>query len=64
MKEKTAEFVEKLSGLCTEYSAEIWYTNDDDGVHVTTDGDEVCIGFPTLPDPGADIRDEVVEVPA
>jgi len=55
------EFIDKLAMLCTEYSAELLYTNDDDGIHVIIDNEDVCIGFPLLPDPGADIRSYVAD---
>jgi len=56
---KMTEFINKLSALCTEYCAEIEYTRDDDGVHVVIGEEDVCIGFPMLPDPGADILEQV-----
>ena len=62
MKQKTAEFIEKLAQLCTEYRAELGYTTYDDGVHDEIGDDDICIGFPMLPDPGADIRKHVAEV--
>jgi len=59
MKQKMSEFIEKLAQICTEYGAELGYTTDDDGVHVEIDGDDVSVGFPMLPDPGADIREHI-----
>lgn len=62
MKQKTSEFIEKLAQLCTEYGAGFGYTTDDDGVHVEMIGDDVNIGFPSLPDPGEYIRKHAVDL--
>ena len=45
-------FMEKLSLLCDEYKAEFSHTEDDDGIHISLDGNEVFAGF--LPEEGAD----------
>ena len=45
MKHKTAELIMRLSHLCAEYGATLGYTSDDDGIHVSCEGEDVCIGF-------------------
>lgn len=39
------QFLLKLAALCEEYRAEFSYTTDDNGVHITLDGQEVFVGF-------------------
>ncbi len=38
-------FLQKLADLCSEYDANIYYTNDDDGIHICLGGDDVFVGF-------------------
>lgn len=38
------EFLQKLHELLRDYSAEIYYTQADDGVHVAVFGDDVYVG--------------------
>ena len=39
-------FMQKLTALLKSRSAEIYYTNDDDGIHIATFGDDIYVGFP------------------
>jgi len=43
--ERQREFLLKLADLCDEYKVEITYTNDDDGIHILTNGEKVFVGF-------------------
>lgn len=38
------EFLEKLGRLCDDYSAEIYYTNEDDGIHISIFGEDIFVG--------------------
>jgi len=38
-------FIAKLADLVQEYDADIGYTTDDDGIHITVDDEEYCLGF-------------------
>ncbi len=43
-------FLQKLADLCSEYDAHIYYTTDDDGIHICIggddiDGEDVFVGF-------------------
>lgn len=49
MTARQKEFLLKLADLIEEYTAEISYTTDDDGVHVVVDGRDIYHGFG--PDP-------------
>lgn len=35
----------RLADLCDQYNAEFTYTVDDDGIHISVDGQEVFVGF-------------------
>ena len=37
-------FMEKLAALLKSRGAEIYYTNDDDGIHIATFGDDIYVG--------------------
>ncbi len=39
-------FMQKLTALLKSRSAEIYYTTDDDGIHIATFGDDIYVGFP------------------
>ncbi len=45
MTDKTIEFLTKLEALMGQYQAELFYTNDDDGIHVSLPGDDSSPGF-------------------
>jgi len=38
-------FMKALQALVVEHKAQIFYTTDDDGIHITLDGEEVFVGF-------------------
>jgi uncharacterized Fe-S cluster-containing radical SAM superfamily enzyme len=40
-KRRAKEFMVKIKSLVKEYGADIYYTDDDDGVHIRLDGDSV-----------------------
>ena len=46
MPESKILFLERLADLCEEYDADIFYTNNDDGIHISLggeDGEEVFV---------------------
>jgi len=45
MSNKVSEFTHKLNSLLVEYDAEISYSIEDDGMHVTVDGETRHVGF-------------------
>lgn len=45
MKADHAIFLLELSSLLEKNKATIEYTNDDDGIHISADGEEVFVGF-------------------
>jgi hypothetical protein len=45
MKTDQMLFILELSSLLTKHKATIFYTNDDDGIHVESNGEEVFKGF-------------------
>jgi hypothetical protein len=59
MSKEMKAFLNELADLCNKYEAQISYTIDDDGLHVGIGGEEVCIGFPSSPNPGNDIREYI-----
>jgi hypothetical protein len=40
---RTGEFLTKLADLCEEYDAAFSYTNNDDGIHVRINGEDVLV---------------------
>jgi len=42
---KETEFLKKLNQLLQEYKAEIGYTIDDDGIHISVDGKTCFVGW-------------------
>lgn len=47
---KSNQFLEKLASLVEEYDAEFSYTRDDDGIHISINGDyihgdEIYVGW-------------------
>jgi hypothetical protein len=51
---KREEFLTKLADLCEQYNAGFFYTIDDDGVHISIDGDDIFVGH--LMDPVTEMR--------
>jgi hypothetical protein len=45
MNKRQKDFLLKLADLCEKYNAGFAYTIDDDGIHITVDGEEVYVGF-------------------
>lgn len=45
MGQRGNEFLKKLADLLDEYNAEIIYTRDDDGLHVSVDDEEIYVGW-------------------
>jgi hypothetical protein len=45
MKTDQMLFLLELSSLLEKHKATIFYTNDDDGIHIETDGKEVFVGW-------------------
>ena len=43
--EKQKEFLNKLADLVEQYDASFEYTTDDDGIHISVEGDEVFGDF-------------------
>jgi hypothetical protein len=39
------EFLEQLFKLLEENNAAIYYTTDDDGIHISKDGEDVFVGY-------------------
>jgi len=50
------EFLEKLASLVERYDVSIYYTTDDDGLHIKIAGDEVFNGWIEGKDCAEDIR--------
>lgn len=55
MKTDEMLFVLELSSVLTKYNATIEYTNDDDGLHISTFGKEVFVGFLSSKTAGQDL---------
>jgi hypothetical protein len=53
-------FVLELSSVLTKYKATIEYTTDDDGIHISTFGKEVFVGF-LFDDAGANLYETVIK---
>lgn len=45
MKTDQMLFLLELSSVLTKHKATIFYTNDDDGIHIETHGKEVFVGW-------------------
>lgn len=45
MKTDQALFLLELSSLLKKHKAEIFYTTDDDGIHIESNGEELFVGF-------------------
>lgn len=45
MKTDQAIFLLELSSLLEKNKATIFYTNDDDGIHIASNGEELFVGF-------------------
>jgi hypothetical protein len=45
MKTDQKVFLLELSSLMKKYRATMQYTNNDDGIHISVDGQEVFVGF-------------------
>ncbi len=58
MDERDREFINKLADLMEEYRVEMFYTTDDDGIHIEIDGADVFQGFLTGKSRIAQLRDE------
>ena len=49
-------FLEQLAALLEDYNAELYYTTDDDGIHIDIDGDEIFAGHLSSSDAPAELR--------
>lgn len=47
MTNRQQEFINKLVSLLGEYNVEIFYTTDDDGLHLSMDGEEFYVSWLT-----------------
>lgn len=54
------EFLTELAALFTKFDAEIEYTNDDDGIHISIAGQEVYVGH--LLSPAEDLIDAAKKI--
>lgn len=53
------DFLYHLQHLCQTYNATFSYTTDDDGIHISMDGEEIFIGF--LEDPAGSLRERFIK---
>jgi hypothetical protein len=54
-------FLLELSSVLTKYKATIFYTNDDDGIHIETHGEEVFKGFLDGQNAGENLYRDVIK---
>jgi len=45
MNNKQKDFLNKLADLCDVYKPEFFYTNDDDGIHIRIDNEDIFIDY-------------------
>jgi hypothetical protein len=45
MNKRQKRFLLQLADLCEKYNAEFNYTNNDDGIHITVDEEEIYVGY-------------------
>ena len=59
-RERAARLLLRLAALCDEFGAGFTYTNADDGVHISIDGEDVYVGH--LLDPAKDLTDAAKKI--
>lgn len=50
------DFLEALANLIDQFGAKFTYTNDDDGIHIVLNGEEVFVGFLAFDDSAKALR--------
>ena len=53
-------FLLELSSLLKKNKATIFYTRDDDGVHIASNGEDLFVGFLSDDDAGQDLYKNVI----
>ncbi len=61
MKTDQAIFLLDLASLLEKNKAAIFYTNDDDGIHIESDGDELFVGFLSADGTGKELYQNVIK---
>ncbi len=61
MKTDQAIFLLELSTLLEKNKATIFYTNDDDGLHIESNGEELFVGFLSDDDAGRQLYKNVIK---
>ncbi len=61
MKTDQALFLLELSSLLEKNKATIFYTNDDDGIHIESSGEELFIGWLFDDDAGKELYNNVIK---
>ena len=60
MKTDQMIFLLELSSLLTKHKAGIFYTNDDDGIHIEADDKELYVGFLSSRNAGQNLYNNVI----
>ncbi len=61
MKTDQAIFLLELSSLLERHKATIFYTNEDDGIHIESNGEELFVGFLSENDAGKELYKNVIK---
>lgn len=54
-------FLLELSSLLEKNKATIYYTNDDDGIHIESNGEEIFVGYLSEADAGKELYNNVIK---
>jgi hypothetical protein len=61
MKTDQMLFLLELSSLLEKNKATIFYTNDDDGIHIESNGEEFFVGYLSDDDAGKELYNNVIK---
>lgn len=61
MKTDQMLFILELSSLLEKHKATIFYTNDDDGIHIESNGEEVFVGHLDCENAGKELYNNVIK---